>query len=78
MRRRELPSKRGHKERSVKSKAPESSSGEKGQDLLSRIGRPSGIEGGKRGPNGRGVGGVLSSGERARENAQGKKKGAME
>ncbi len=42
------------------------------------MGRPSGARGGKRGPNGRGVGGVPSSSGRVKENASGKKKGAME
>jgi hypothetical protein len=42
------------------------------------MGRPNGARGGKHGRNGRGVGGVSNSSGRVRENARGKKKGAME
>jgi hypothetical protein len=42
------------------------------------MGHLSGVEGGKQGPNGRGARRVPSSGEKARENIWGKKKGAME
>jgi hypothetical protein len=73
MRRRESLSRRGRKERSI-----ELSSWEKGQDLFGHMGCLSVAEGEKRGPNGRGAGGVPSSSEKVRENARGKKKGTME